>query len=127
MNHHLKKRVRSKPRRGAALLMCLFTLFVVSSFVLNMFSTETLQLASTRNTIEYEQALYQANAGIHHACVQLMSDSTWRGSLTDGSIPPATNLFGYEVTASDSGSNVLVQATGYSGQGKRTLEAIIQL
>ncbi len=124
-NRIVKNRITN--RSGAALLMCLFTLFIVSAFLVNVFSTEALQLASTRNSIEYEQALYQANAGIHHACAQLMADNSWRGTLTDGVIPPATNLDGYEVTASDSGSNVLIQAIGYTGLGKRTVEAIIEL
>lgn len=127
MRQNQSLRISKNRRSGAALLMCLFTLFVVSAFLMNMFSTETLQLASTRNAIEYEQALYQANAGIHHACAQLIGDSAWRGNLSDGIIPPASGLIGYEVTATDSGSNVLIQATGYSGLGKRTVEAMIEL
>lgn len=108
--------------------MTLFLVFMVSGMVLNILQTETLQLAATRNSIEYEKALYLANAGVHDACAQLMSDLTWRGTVTEGTIPPATVLSGYSATAADDGSgNVLVTATGYSGHGSRTVQATIEL
>lgn len=108
--------------------MCLFMVFMVSSLVLNIVATETLQLATTRNSIEYEQSLYWANAGIHEACSSLMTDSTWRGTVTDGSVPPSSSLAGYSATASDDGlGNVTVVSTGYSGLGHRTVQAKIEL
>ena len=110
------------------MLMCLFMIFMVSGLLLNIVQTETLQLASTRNSIEYEQSLYWANAGVHHVCSLLMDDPSWRGTVTDGSLPPAAPTSGYSATATDDGSgNVLVVATGYSGQGSRSVEATIEL
>lgn len=115
-------------RRGVALLMTLFLVFMVSALVLNIAQTETLQLAATRNTIEYEKALYLANAGVHEACAQLMADLSWRGSITDGSIPPTTPASGYQASAADDGlGNVVVTSTGYSGNGARTVQATIEL
>ena len=117
-----------KNRTGATLLLCLFTLFVVSSFLLNIYRTETLQLTTTRNLIEYERALYQANAGIHHGCAQLLQDSSWRGSLNSGNLPPNVYPYGYEITATDSGTGgVTIQSTGYANNGVRTVEATIEL
>lgn len=108
--------------------MCLFMVFMVSSLVLNIVQTETLQLAATRNSIEYEQSLYWANAGVHHACAQLTADASWRGAVTDGTVPPGTPAAGYTATATDDGAgNVLVVSTGYSGQGMRTVQATIEL
>lgn len=108
--------------------MTLFLVFMVSTLVLNIAQTETLQLAATRNTIEYEKALYLANAGVHDACSQLMVDASWRGSTTDGTVPPATPTSGYTATATDDGfGNVVVTSTGYSGHGARTVQATIEL
>lgn len=118
---------RRRTRKGMALLMCLFLVFMVSTLVLNIAQTETLQLAVTRNSIEYEQSLYWANAGVHHVCAQLLADTAWRGTVTDGVLPPALQPAGYSATAVDDGlGNVLVTASGYSGNGSRTLSATIE-
>ncbi len=119
---------RSNPRQGAALLMCLFVIFMVSSLVLNVLDTELFQLAATRNTIEYEQSLYLANAGVHHACAELLQDNNWRSTVTDGVVPPASPAAGYTATATDDGlGNVTILSTGYAGTGARTVEATIAL
>lgn len=119
---------RSHKRRGAALLLAMFLVFMVSTLVLNVMQTETLQLAVTRNAIEYEQSLYWANAGVHHACAELIADSSWRGTVSDGTVPPATPASGYSATGVDDGSGgVLVTSVGYSGQGARTVQATIEL
>ena len=108
--------------------MCLFLVFMVSTLVLNVVQTETLQLAATRNEIEYEQAIYLANAGVHHACSELAADATWRGTVTDGVLPPSTPAAGYSASAADDTlGNVVVTSTGYAGGGKRTISAIIEL
>ncbi|MEN0109196.1 MAG: hypothetical protein AAF805_00590 [Planctomycetota bacterium] len=117
-----------RPRRaGVALMMCLFMVFMVSGFVLNIVQTETLALAATRNTIEYEQALYWANAGVHDACATIMQDASWRGTVTDGLLPPTAAPAGYSATATDDGSgNIVVTSTGYAGRGARTVQAVIE-
>lgn len=108
--------------------MCLFAVCMLSALVLNVLATETLQFAATRNTIEYEQALYQANAGVHQACLNLMTDASWRGTMNSGVLPPATTPAGYSVTAVDNGSGgVTVLSTGYAGAGRRTLSANVEL
>lgn len=114
-------------RRGAALLMCLFMILMVASLVTSVLDTETLQLAATRNTIEYEQALYWANAGVHRACAELTLDASFRGTLTEGALPPATSPSGFSVTVSDDAFNILIVATGYSGRGERTVQANVEL
>ena len=89
---------RRPPKRGAALLMCLFVIFMISSLVLNMLDTETLQLSAARNVDDYERALYLANAAVHHAAAELELDDTWRGTVTDGAYPADDS---YTATASD--------------------------
>lgn len=100
-------------------------MLIVSSLVANLIDTEMLQFAETRNTLEYEQALYQANAGVQHACAELTLDTSWRGTVSDGLLPPALSPSGYTATASDLGADVLIISTGYSGLGARTVEATV--
>jgi len=107
--------------------MCLFFVFMVSTLVVNVFQTETLQLAATRNLIEYEKSLYWANAGVHHVCAELMTEPSWRGTVTDGVLPPSASPAGYSATAVDNAlGGVTVTATGYSGRGERTVSANIE-
>lgn len=122
------RRQRPKRRKGMALLMCLMLIFMVSVLVLNVVHTETLQFSMTRHSIEYEQALYWAHAGVHDVCSELVLDDTWRGTTTDGTLPPASSPAGYSATAVDDGTgNVVVTSVGYSGQGHRTVSATIEL
>lgn len=116
-----------KPDRGAALIMCLLLVLIVASLVTSVLDTETLQLAAARNTIEYEQALYWANAGVHRACAELLGNPSFRGTLSEGTLPPAASASGFSVSVSDDVGSVLVVATGYAGHGERTVEANIEL
>ncbi|MEM6331573.1 MAG: hypothetical protein AAF790_15180 [Planctomycetota bacterium] len=119
------RRARRPPRRGAALLMCLFVIFMVSSLVLNVLSTEVVQFAATRNVMDYERALYLANAGVHHACTQLIADSTWRGTVGDSGYPGDDT---YQATAANGSSGqVVITAVGVAGGATRTVEATIEL
>lgn len=109
-------------------MMTLFLVFMVSTLVLNIVQTETLQLAATRNSIEYERSLYWANAGVHDACAQLAIDPSWRGTATGGVVPPSTPADGYSATAVDDASgNVVVTSIGYAGHGVRSVQATVEL
>lgn len=113
------------PRRGVALLLCLFVVFMVSSLVLAMLNTETIQAAAARNVHDYERALYLANAGIQHACAEIEADADWRGTVTDGSYPADDS---YSATAADgTGGQIDIVSIGVSGDVSRTVEAIVEL
>jgi len=112
-------------RHGAALLMCLFVIFMVCSLVLSILSTEVLQFAVTRNVMDHERALYLANAGVHHACTELMNDEDWRGAVADTGYPADGT---YSASAADGGlGQVVVTAIGVAGEATRTVEATIDL
>lgn len=114
-----------QPRRGAALLVCLFIIFIVTILVVNVLDTEMLELSSLRNTINYEKALYLANAGVHHAAAELENSSTWRGTVSEGSYPANDT---YTATAVDGSNNtVVVTARGAAGGIIRTVTATIEL
>lgn len=113
------------PRRGMALLLCLFVVFMVSSLVLAVLNTETIQYSAARNVHDYERALYLANAGVHHVCAELEADASWRGTVTDGSYPADNS---YSATATDgTGGDVDIVSTGVSGSISRTVEATVEL
>jgi Tfp pilus assembly protein PilX len=116
---------RTVPRRGAALLVCLFIIFVTTTLVVSILDTETLELSALRNSIDYEKAVALANAGVHHAAAELESNSTWRGTVTDGAYP-ANNT--YQATAvSGSNNTVVVTARGVAGGITRTVISTIEL
>ncbi len=117
---------RPKPdRNGAALLMAIFTIFMVSVLVVNVLGTEMAQLAEVRNVVDYERALYLANAGVHHVCAELELDPAWRNTVVGGSYPSSG---GYSATASSGAGNlVTVTSSGVAGAVTRTVQATIDL
>ena len=116
---------KTSPRRGAALLVCLSIIFLVTLLVVNVLDTLTLELSSVRNNIDYERALYLANAGVHAVAAELEADPTWRGTLVDGAYPGNDT---YSVTAvSGPSGTALVTSRGVSGSITRTIAATFQL
>ena len=113
-------------RDGAALLVCLFIIFMVTVIVINVLDTETIQLSAIRNTLDYERALYLANAGVHHVAAELEALSTWRGTVTDGIYPGDDTYSATAVDGSVAGT-VTVTSTGVAGNVTRSIQATIQL
>jgi Tfp pilus assembly protein PilX len=115
---------KRRPRRGAALIVCLFIIFVVTTLVVNILDTSMLELSALRNSIDYEKALYLANAGVQHAAAELENLSTWRGTVTDGSYPASNS---YSATAVDGSNNtVVVTSKGVFGSITRTVTATLE-
>jgi Tfp pilus assembly protein PilX len=119
-------RRRSKNGRpaGIALLCCLFILSLVSVWTVAMYQSATVYQSALRNTIEYEQSLYQANAGVHHALAELESNLAWRSTVTAGSYPASGS---YSATAVDGAvaGTVEITSTGVSGGATRRLLATV--
>ncbi len=112
-------------RRGAALMICMFIIFLVTLLVVNMLDTLTLELSSVRNNIDYERALYLANSGVHAAAAEMEADPGWRGTVADGAFPGDDT---YEATAvSGALSTAIVTGRGVSGSVTRTVTAVFQL
>jgi type II secretory pathway component PulK len=115
---------RSKKARsaGVALLMCLFVLSLVSVWTVNMFESATVYQSAVRNTIEYEQSLYLANAGVHHAVAELENNLAWRGTVSAGSYPATGSYSATAVDGSMAGT-VEITSTGVAGAATRRLQA----
>jgi hypothetical protein len=103
-----------------ALLLCLFILSILSVWVVNIYKSATVYQSALRNTIEYEQALYLANAGVHHAVTILEHDLTWRSTVAAS---------GYSATAVNGAvaGTVDVTSTGVSGSTTRRLLATVEV
>jgi len=122
-NQNLRYRTRNCARRHAvALLLCLFVLSLVSVWVVGMFQSATVYQSALRNTIEYEQALYLANAGVHHAVAELENDVNWRGTVSAGSYPASGSYSATAVNGVTAGT-VDITATGVAGGATRRLQA----
>ena len=113
-------------RSGAALLVCLFVVFMTVMLLVQILDSMTLNLSVLRNSLDYQRAVYLANAAIHEVAATLESDPTWRGVVTDGAFP---NHDTYTATAVDGPiiNTVAVTASGVSGDIQRNLTALIEL
>lgn len=112
-------------RRGAALVFCMFILTMITLMVVNVLDTTTMELSALRNSMDYERALYLANAGVHQVAATLESNSAWRGTVTDGAYPSDNT---YTATAVDGpNSTVIVTSSGVAGDVTRNLQATIEL
>jgi Tfp pilus assembly protein PilX len=116
---------RAVQRRGAALMFCMFLIFMVALLVISVMDATMLDLTGLRNSMDYERALYLANAGVHAVAAELEADANWRGVITDGSYPADDT---YTAAAVDgAGGTVDVTARGVSGSITRTVVANFQL
>lgn len=111
-------------RRGVALLICLFVLSLVTVWTVDMLESASVYQSALRNSIEYEQALYQANAGVQHVLSQLESDLAWRGTATGGSYPASGSYSATAVNGAASGT-VVVTSSGVAGATTRRVQATI--
>jgi len=126
-NRVLRTCSQIQPRRsrsGVALLMCLFVLSIVTVWLVEMLNSQTIYQSALRNTIEYEQALYLSNAGVHHATAELELDSAWRGTVTAGGYPASGSYSATAVNGVASGT-VDVTSVGVAGEVTRRLQATV--
>jgi len=117
--------LRKQPR-GVALLLCIFVLALITVWLVDMLESQSVYRSALRNTIEYEQALYLSNAGVHHAVAQLEADTTWRGTVTAGSYPASGSYSATAVNGAVAGT-VDVTSTGVGGECTRRLAATVQV
>jgi Tfp pilus assembly protein PilX len=120
----IPRRAKNRRPAGVALLCCLFILSLVSVWTVSMYQSATVYQSALRNTIEYEQALYQANAGVHHALAELESNLAWRSTVTAGSYPASGSYSATAVNGTVAGT-VEITSTGVSGGATRRLLATV--
>jgi hypothetical protein len=103
----------------------MFILTLVVLMVVNVVDTTTLELSALRNSMDYERALYLANAGIHHVAATIEADTAWRGTITDGAYPADNTYFAEAVDGP--GSTIIVTASGVAGDVTRNVQATLEL
>jgi type II secretory pathway component PulK len=108
------------------MLLCLFIILMVTVWLTDMLATQTVHMAAVRNTVEYEQALYLANAGVHHAAALLEATPSWRGTATDGSYPASGSYQAVAVDGAVAGT-VDITSAGVAGSVTRHLAATVQI
>lgn len=116
---------RKPARRGAALLFAMFVIAFMTLMVVNVLDTTTLEMSALRNTLDYERALFLANAGVHAVAAQLEVSTTWTGTLTDGAYPADNTYQAIATTAT--ATTVTVVSVGVAGEVSRTVQATIEL
>jgi len=126
MSHfHTTPRSPASRRRGAALLLCMFTIAALSLVIVHMLDNQTAQLAVVRNTTSYEQALYLAGAAVHHSLSSLEADYNFRGTITDGAYP-ADNTYQAVVADGATAGTVTITGSGVAGEVTRNLQVIVE-
>jgi type II secretory pathway component PulK len=115
------------PRRGAAIVVCIFVVLVMSIMVVSALKMQTSRMASVRNTTGYDQALYLAGAAAHHALAELEADTSWRDGLTNVEFPAGSGNT-YSVTISDDPpTGVTIDATGTADGITRKLQLSVSV
>src|SRR3954466_4477869 len=112
---------KSSKRKGIALLICLFVLSLVTVWTVDMLESASIYQSALRNTIEYEQSLYQANAGVQHVLSQLETDTTWRGIVTAGGYPASGSYSAMATNGAVTGT-ADVTSTGVAGATTRRVQ-----
>jgi len=115
------------PRRGAALLVCIFVVALTATIVVSMLEIETTEMAASRNTVYYEQALYAAGAAAHHALAELAADPSWRAGIATTEFPAGSgNTYSATIVNGVSGQ-VVITAVGTASGVTRRLQVTVQL
>jgi type II secretory pathway component PulK len=86
-------------KKGAALLLALFSLIVVSMLVAAFLEAVTIDLQIVNNLELRNKALYIADAGVEYAIYQLKSNKNWSG--TGGAVNFPNSNSNYNVTYSN--------------------------
>jgi Tfp pilus assembly protein PilX len=115
-----------RARRGAALMICMFFIFLTTLLVVNVLDTVTIDLSATRNSMDYDRALYLASAGVHAVAAELEANVTWRGTLVEGAYPANDTYSATAIDGAQAGT-VVVTSRGVSGSITRTISASLQL
>ncbi len=113
-------------RRGAALLLAIFVMTLVSTLAVATLDAEMMRYMALRNTRQWDEARYLAEAGLNDAFAQLEQDISWRGGIP-GTEFPAGSGWTYRVTVTDGADGTVdLLSTGTVGNFTRTLHVTVK-
>ena len=113
-------------RRGAALLLALFVMALTSTLVVSMLDAEMFRYMALRNTYQWDEARYLAEAGLNEAFAHLENDIEWRSGITATEFPAGSgNTYRVNVVDGTEGT-VRLTAIGMAGSFTRTLDVTVK-
>ncbi len=112
-------------KKGAALLLAIFSLIIISLLVTAFLEFTTIDLQIISNHLMRNQALYIADAGIEYAISQLRINNNWKQTPQPIVLPVGSGNT-YDVTYSSVSGKINSKATLVSGQ-EITLEAKVSV
>jgi type II secretory pathway component PulK len=112
-------------KKGAALLLAIFSLIIISLLVTAFLELTTIDLQIISNHLMRNQALYIADAGIEYAISQLRINKNWKQTLRPIELPVGSGNT-YDVTYSSVSGKINSMAKLASGQ-EITLEAKVSV
>lgn len=119
-------RKRECSRRGAALLLALLVMTLASTLVVATMDAQTMRYAALRNTQQWDEARYVAEAGLNDAFAHLEKDIQWRAGISSTEFPTGSgNRYSAVVTDAADGA-VSVIATGSAGGFTRRIQATVK-
>ena len=120
-------KIPAKPKRcGVSLLVCLFVMSITSVLIVGMLDTTMIQMTASRNSVDYERALYLAGAAVHHALAELETTPSWRGSISNTTFPVGSKSTYSAVAVDGTGNKVTVIGTGISNGVTRNLQVTVK-
>lgn len=115
-----------RSRRGVALLLALFVMTLASTLAVATLDAEMMRYMALRNTFEWDEARYLAEAGLNDAFARLEQDIDWRSGITTTEFPAGSG-YSYSVTVSDGANGTVdVAATGRAGHFTRNLNVNVK-
>lgn len=113
-------------RQGAALLLALFVMTLASTLVVATLDAHMMRYTAMRNTMDWDEARYLAEAGLNEAFARLEQDILWRDGIPSTEFPFASG-FTYSATVRDaSDGTITVTAVGSAGSFTRRIQATIK-
>lgn len=116
-------------KRGAALLISIFLMIIISSMVVIILDIEVTEMSITRNMINMNKALYVADAGVQHSLGMLRADRTWRTGFPSPGVefPPGSGHNYIVVIADGVSGEVIVTSTSSVRGLTKTVRATISV
>lgn len=106
--------------------MALFIMTLASSLAVAMLDAEMIRYMALRNTFEWDEARYLAEAGLNEAFAHLEQDIDWRNGIPATEFPAGSG-YTYRVEVSDGASGTVdISATGTAGNFTRNLKVNIK-
>lgn len=112
-----------REERGAAMLIALSLLFMMSLMGVSAIQTSSVDMNITDNYKQDARSFYIAEAGLEHAYSVLRDSSSWRGGLRD--IPLGGGTYSVRILDRDSiaalGDSIMILATGSRSSANSTV------